>query len=330
MLPLTLPSLLNQDFGRYEVVVADDGSSDGTAELAMGLAEETGGSVAVVICAPKPTGWAGKVHAQQCGLDAILGRGAVPEWTLLSDADIRHPDDSLSSLIAQAQRGGYDMVSVMARLHAGSFWERLLIPPFVFFFNLLYPFRSVRHRSSEVAAAAGGCVLVRTAALVEAGGFAAIQGELIDDVALARLLKSHHRQLWLGFDPQIESVRPYRSLAELWDMVARSAFVQLGYRYWLVPPVALGLAIFFVGPPVLALAGFAAHSAIIVLLSLAAWLLQAFHLYPYGRHHRVPAVYSFLLPLASAFYAAMTVSSAWRHLLRQGSRWKERDYGSPE
>ncbi len=334
MLPLTLPSLLAQRYPDYEVLLIDDGSTDGTAEVAARFGPER---LRVVSAGDKPAGWAGKMHALQRGVEALSeGNAAMPPtWLLLTDADIRHPESSIASLVAKAHRGGYDLVSVMARLSTAGAWERLLIPPFVYFFHLLYPFRAVSLRSSPMAAAAGGCVLVRASALIEAGGFTSIRGALIDDVALARLLKGRRRRLWLGLDPEIESVRRY-SFRDLWRMVARSAFVELGYRYWSVPLVMLGLVFSFVGPSVVV-----PTSVVALLLGVrgpAVWVALAFGatarvletlaILPWVRHHRIPhpIAWSLTFPLAALLYGAMTVGSAWDHARGRGSAWKGRGY----
>ena len=334
MLGGSLPSLLRQDYPHFQAFLVDDGSSDGTGEVAQTIAEEAEKPLNVVVAGEKPAGWAGKVFALSRGLEAVMASPEPPDWLLLTDADIRHPVDSVASLVAKAQRGGYDLVSVMARLHAVTFYERLLIPPFVYFFHLLYPFREVGRRGSPVAAAAGGCILLRVSTLLERGGFDSIREALIDDVALGRLVKEGKGQLWLGFDPEIESIRPYRGLAELWQMVARSAFVQLQFSHLAVIGVVVGLALFFCSPPALIAAGllsaawgsFAIGFAVVGLAG-AAWGLQALMLRPYVRHHRCPWFYAWLLPVASVLYACMTVSSAWDHLRRRGSSWKGRGYG---
>jgi hopene-associated glycosyltransferase HpnB len=278
------------------------------------------------------------MHALQRGVDTLFNDGAParPEWILLTDADIRHPPTSIASLIAKAQRGGYDLVSVMARLSTEGAWEKLLIPPFVYFFHLLYPFRAVSLRSSKMAAAAGGCVLVRAGALLDAGGFTSIHDALIDDVALARLLKARRRRLWLGLDPAIESVRRY-SFRDLWRMVARSAFVELGYRYWTVPLVMLGLAFFFAGPSAIVVASVAAIALgsatpaawVAFVLAGLARILETGAILPWVRHHRIRHQIGWALafPLAALLYGAMTVGSAWDHLRGRGSAWKGRGYG---
>src|SRR5688572_2222427 len=342
MLPLTLPSLLAQEYPDFEVIVVDDGSTDGTAEVAASIAEKLGiaaGSarLRVVAAGDKPAGWAGKMHALQRGLDTLFADATAkqPTWILLTDADIRHPPTSVASLIAKAQRGGYDLVSVMARLSTEGVWEKLHIPPFVYFFHLLYPFRAVSLRSEPTAAAAGGCVLVRATALLAVGGFTAIQGALIDDVALARLIKSKRRRLWLGLDPLIESVRRY-SVHDLWRMVARSAFVQLGYRYWTVPLVMLGLAFFFAGPSVIVVATVAAVAFgmatpatwIAFALAAVARILETGAILRWVRHHRIrhEVGWALAFPVAALLYGAMTVGSAWDHVRGRGSAWKGRGY----
>ncbi len=332
----TVTSLLEQAEVDLELVVVDDGSTDATAEEARRAAGTLGREITVLRIEERAEGWSGKVHALSAGVRHLTdssSHGAAPEWLLFSDADIRHHPGSLVSLVQRAESGGYDLVSVMARLHAGTVWERLLVPPFVFFFQLLYPFRAVANPASSVAAAAGGCVLVRRLALERAGGVAAIRDALIDDVALGRAVKGGGGRTWLGFDPEICSTRVYATLDSLWQMVARSAFVQLHYRWDWLFGVVFGLAVFFVGPPVVALvAGWkwlgepSTRLAAAAGSSLLAWALQARALVPSVRHHRVGAGWAWTLPLSSALYGAMTVSAAWNHLRGRSTSWKGRVY----
>lgn len=343
----TLPSLLQQD-AIDRVVVADDGSEDGTGEAVGHLAttSDRGEALQLVEVPAPPAGWAGKVHAIANATAHVLesesvGSADEPEWWLFTDADIEHGPNTVASLLARArseeQGGPFDLVSVMARLHAKSFWERLLIPPFVFFFQLLYPFRRVRDPKSRVAAAAGGCVLVRRSIYEAAGGHAAIRDALIDDVELAKLIKGRQGRLWLGLSPDVRSIRPYERLGDLWRMVARSAFVQLRYRVDRLAMVVAGLVLFVAAPPlligaaVLSAAGGRLSDPValrVIGWALLGWLLQARALLPSVRHHLVPAVYCMTLPLAGSLFGLMTLSSAWSHFAGHGPRWRGRTYST--
>lgn len=343
VLTLSLPSLLDQDCPGLSVVLVDDGSTDETIEVARHVATKRGADerLRIVEAPPTPPGWAGKVHALACGVEAATAERA-PEWLLFTDADIRHRRGSVLALLEKAREesGPYDLVSVMARLRAESLWERLLIPAFVFFFQLLYPFRRVRRAGSRVAAAAGGCVLVRREVLEAAGGLVALRGAVIDDVALAETIQDAGGRLWLGFDPGTVSVRPYRGLTPIWRMVSRSAFVQLRHNWLLLALVLAGLAFCVASPPWLAVwaaSDLSAQAATspgaatgslqrALAASLAAWALQTWALLPYVRHHRVPVAWSLALPFAAVLYAGMTASSALDHALGRGSRWKGRSY----
>jgi hopene-associated glycosyltransferase HpnB len=341
----TLPSLLLQE-SLDLVVVADDGSEDATYEVAARVAASASGATAIrLITVPSPpAGWSGKVHAISFATAEMKAGGAdrgdsENDWWLFTDADVELRPMTVKALLRRAesreQGGPFDLVSVMARLHTGSFWERLLVPPFVFFFQLLYPFRRVRDSRSRVAAAAGGCILVRRAIYEAAGGHAAIHDALIDDVALAKLVKENGGRVWLGLDQRVRSIRPYHRLRDLWQMVSRSAFVQLGYRFDLLLLAILGLGLFVMGPPLLAGAAAIMVSAgslsfpvlaRVSLLAGLAWVLQALALRPAVLHHRAPVPFSFSLPLAGALFGLMTLSSAWDHISGRGQRWKGRSY----
>jgi len=324
----TLPSLLEQAATFRKLVLVDDRSTDGTADLAreLGGASGAGDKLLVVTAKPPPEGWLGKVHALKEGL-----AGVPPEceWLLLTDADIRHPPLSIAALVELARSEGCDLVSVMVRLRADGFWERLLIPPFVWFFQLLYPFRRVADNRSRIAAAAGGCVLVRRELLERLGGFESIRGEVIDDVSLARRAKEAGGRLWLGLDAGMTSIRGYDTLAEVTRMVARTAFDQLGYRYSLVLGTFAFLGFFFVAPPVLALAAALRGDPLSASAAFTAWLLQSWLFLPAVVHHRVSAIHALALPVASALYAYMTGCSAWLHLRKRGVEWRGRSVTRP-
>jgi hopene-associated glycosyltransferase HpnB len=288
LLPDTVPSLVLQG---YPVIVVDDRSDDGTAEVAAAL------GATVVHGEPLPRGWVGKVWALEQGARAA----GAPDYLLLTDADIRHAPGTIARLAAEAEANDLALTSRLARLRCRSPWERLLIPPFVFFFNVLYPMR-------RAVAAAGGCMLVRRDVLDRAGSLAAIRGELIDDVSLARLIASAGGRTRLALSRgDVESLRPHDSLRSLWRMVARTAFVQLRRSYVLVAATAATLAVAFALP--LALLAFPPWGTA---LGAAAWLLQAALVLPTVRYFRLNPLWALTLPLAGLLYGGMTVDSALR------------------
>jgi hopene-associated glycosyltransferase HpnB len=325
ILPLTLPTLLSQDYpGSFRVVLVDDCSSDGTATVAASLA--AGRVLRVVSGGPRPDGWAGKVWAMEQGICASGGG----EYLLFTDADIAYEQGTLTALVAAAVAGGHDLVSQMALLRAQTHWERVLVPAFVYFFAQLYPFRRVNRPGGRTAAAAGGCMLVRREALARAGGLRQIHGALIDDVALGRLLKRRGAKCWLGFSTRVVSRRAYR-LADLWAMVARSAYTQLRYSPALLAATILGLLLIYGVPPAAALAGTAGAAAgggaaavWCAAAGLAGWAIMAATYVPVLRLYRLSPLRAPCLPLIAVVYAAMTLDSARRHRAGRGGAWKGR------
>lgn len=323
----TLPALLAQGNSFRMLVLADDRSTDGTDRVAaeLGARSACAGKVRVVRAPPPPPGWSGKLHALEAGVRELAAVSPSPEWILFTDADIVHPPGSLAALVAKSLTDRLDLVSVMVRLSVTNFWERLLIPPFVYFFQLLYPFRRVADPRSRTAAAAGGCLLLRREALERMGGLQAVRGEVIDDVAIAKRVKASGGRIWLGTGEAIRSARAYGSLGEIVRMVSRTAFVQLRKRYSLVALTLAGLGLFFVSPPLLAVAGAASRAHAAAGMALAAWIVESIHFLPVVRHQRVCALYALSLPLAAALYGYMTAVSAWRHGRGRGPEWKGRD-----
>lgn len=284
----TLPPLLAQ---RHTVIVVDDRSDDGTAEVAVRLGAR------VVHGLPLPDGWVGKVWAMEQG----VREAGTPDYLLLTDADIRHGPGTIATLVAEAEAAGLALTSRLARLHCRSIWERLLVPPFVFFFNVLYPMR-------RATAAAGGCMLVRREALELAGGLCTISGEVIDDVNLAQAIARSGGRVRLALSrDDLVSLREHETLGELWRMVSRTAFAQLGRSYLLLAGTVVALGIAFAAPVVLL-----AFPPLGTALGAAAWLLQAVLALPTVRYFRLNPLWALTLPLAGVLYGAMTVDSALR------------------
>jgi len=325
VLPQTLPTLLAQDYaGPFSVVLVDDESTDGTRDVAARL--DQGGRLNVISGSPTPDGWAGKVWAMAQG---VLAAGE-PEYLLFTDADISYAPGALTRLVVStADRA---LVSQMALLRSDNPAERLLIPAFVYFFAQLYPFRWVSSRRSAVAAAAGGCMLTRRDALTDAGGLAQISGAQIDDVALGRLLKRAGNDCWLGFTTEVTSRRAY-GFADVWDMVARSAYTQLRYSPVALAGTVLGLVWLYLLPPAAATAGLALlavgaaptwQPVALAATGLAAWAIMSVTYVPMLRLSNISSLRAPTLPLIAAIYAAMTVSSARRHFQGRGGAWKGR------
>jgi len=330
VLPGSLPSLLAQEYpGRAEVFLVDDGSSDGTGELARELGRRHGG-LPLTVGSPgePPAGWTGKLWAVRHGIG--LAHARRPEYLLLTDADIAHAPDSLRELVAAAVSGNLDLVSQMARLRVKSGWERLVVPAFVYFFAQLYPFRWIARQGSRTAAAAGGCVLLRTSAAERARIPDAIRQAVIDDVALARAVKGSGGRIWLGLAEHADSVRPYPRLNDLWRMVSRSAYAQLRHDPLVLAGTVGGLALVYLVPPVALVVGLAAGVRPAASAGGLAWLLMTATYLPMLRHYRQPLLLAPLLPFTALLYLFMTVDSAVQHHRGRGAAWKGRTYARPD
>jgi hopene-associated glycosyltransferase HpnB len=336
MLPATLPALLGQEYpGTLTVIVVDDGSSDGTGEVAARVGRESGRPLRVIpgIAPPGTNRWAGKVWAMAQGLRAD---GAGPAgYVLFTDADIAWAPGTLRRLVAAAEADGLDLVSQMALLRTATGWERVVVPAFVYFFAQLYPFRRVNDPGSRTAAAAGGCMLVRRGALAKSGGLTPIRAALIDDVAIGRMVKRQGGRCWLGLSRQVVSVRPYPRLASLWQMVARSAYTQLNYSPALLVATLIGLLFLYVLPPAGAVIGLAAllagrpgmssaAAALAAGAGLAGWALMTLSYLPMLRLYRLSPLRAPGLPLIALLYAGMTADSARRHYAGRGAEWRGR------
>jgi hopene-associated glycosyltransferase HpnB len=243
---------------------------------------------------------------------------------LFTDADIAWEPGTLRGLVAAAESDDRDLVSQMALLRTATGCERVVVPAFVYFFAQLYPFRRVNVPGSRTAAAAGGCMLVRRDALERAGGVAPISGALIDDVAMGRMIKRQRGRTWLGLSRQVVSVRPYPKLADLWQMVARSAYTQLNYSPALLAGTIVGLLFLYALPPAGAIIGLVTGTAAVTAAGLAGWALMSVSYLPMLRLYRLSPWRAPGLPLIALLYAAMTADSARRHYAGRGAQWRGR------
>jgi len=314
-------SLLGQEYpGEFSVVVVDDQSDDGTAALARKAAEEAGATPRITVhsASELPSGWTGKLWALNEGISAASGK--APDFFWFTDADIVHASDTLRRLVSGAETESLDLASLMVLLQARTFPEKLLIPPFLYFFLMLYPPRWIADPQKRTAGAAGGCILLRRAALERIGGLASIRNEVIDDCALARVVKETGGQIWMGVTRESVSLREYKTFAEIRDLIARTAFTQLGYSFLLLVATLLGLFVTYGLPWILFFAG---EDPAWLLGSTAASLMTVTFLFTVKFYNR-SALWALTLPFAAAFYGYATLLSAIRYWLGRGAQWKGR------
>jgi hopene-associated glycosyltransferase HpnB len=323
-----LAALLRQDYpGRFDVILVDDHSTDGTAAVAAASAARAGAQERLLTVAARelPAGWVGKVWAQSEGLAAQQQHFAGARYVFLTDADILHDPRALRRLVARAEAGQLVLTSLMVRLRCESLAEKALLPAFVFFFAMLYPFSRVNDPRSPVAAAAGGCMLARTDALAAIGGIAAIRDQVIDDCALARRMK-RQGPIRLDLAQDSCSLRRYEQWSGIWNMVARSAYTQLRYSPWRLAGTVSGMLLAYLVPPAFAIALAAAPAGWI---ALSAWLVMAAIYVPMLRYYGQSPLCAPALPLVAMIYLGATIASAWRHARGRGGQWKGRAQAVP-
>jgi hopene-associated glycosyltransferase HpnB len=360
----TIASLAQQNYpGKFSIIVIDDHSEDATAKLAQDSAQKNSANprasteITILNAPPLQPGWTGKLSALNAGVlhatregtasavpqsDATNGASApaasAPTYLWFTDADIVHAPDTLTRLVARAEKNNLDLTSLMVQLRAQTLPEKFLIPPFLFFFLMLYPPRKIANPNSKTAGAAGGCILLRRTALDRIGGLSSIRSEVIDDCALARAVKisspspttsanpqnsvaqSAAPNIWMGLTRKSHSLRAYTTFAEIRDMIARTAFTQLRYSALLLFATLLGLAITYLAPIALLFA----HDIATRVIALATWLLMSLLFLPTVRFYRISTHWSATLPVAALFYATATTLSALRYWTNRGAQWKGR------
>jgi hopene-associated glycosyltransferase HpnB len=316
-------SLVAQNYpGRFGVVLVDDQSSDGTADVARRAARAASPTdrLTVLTGSEPPAGWTGKLWALERGFRYVEQAAEPPDYVLFTDADIAYrAPAAIRRLVEGALARGTVLTSLMVRLRCESFAERLLVPAFVFFFDMLYPFAWVNDARKKTAAAAGGCMLVRRQTLVNAGGIQKIRGALIDDCALAALLK-RHGPIRLGLTKRVESLRPYPKIADIRRMVARSAYAELRYSPLRLAGALVGMALTYLAPPLFAIFG----EGLAQIFGLVAWLAMAIAFVPMLILYRRWPLWGIALPVIAAFYTAFTLDSAIQHWRGRGGAWKGR------
>src|SRR4028119_1065478 len=347
LLPVTLRSLLQQDYPSLHIILVDDQSTDGTGNVAQQVAQDLDktSQLDVISAQALPPSWTGKLWAMEQGILHANKLTPQPDYFLLTDADIEHDSANLRQLITKAQQENLELVSLMVLLRCQSFWEQFLIPAFVFFFQKLYPFRWVNAPDNSTAAAAGGCILIHREALKRIGGIQVVRQALIDDCALADAVKSSttHKgiltrltssivrenaggRIWLGLTNSTRSLRPYPTLSSIWDLVTRTAFTQLNYSPWLLVGTLIGMTLIYLVPPVGAILGGLTGNWLIMSVSLCIWLLMAIAYLPTLRLYGCSPLLAFCLPAIAFLYTLMTLDSALRHWRGQGGAWKGRVY----
>jgi hopene-associated glycosyltransferase HpnB len=312
--------LLRQDYpGTFSITLVDDNSSDGTAGVAHRAARACGAEdrLTVLSGAPLPRGWTGKLWAVRQGIESATAQ--EPHYLLLSDADIVYAPEMLRWLAAFAVARGTMLTSLMVKLGCETFVERAMIPAFIFFFQMLYPFAWVNRRDGATAAAAGGCMLIHAATLREAGGIDTIRNALIDDCALARRLKTRG-PIWLGLTARVDSIRRYPHWRDVADMVSRAAYAQLGYSPLLLAATVAGLVLTFLVPPVATIAG----PNDVRLIGVTAWASMALLFQPTLRLYGVSPLWGLALPAIAFAYLLFTLNSALQFMRGRAGYWKGR------
>jgi len=334
VLPVSLKSLLNQDYsGQFSIILIDDQSTDKTREVAQNIANHLNQSDCLNIISgkPLPIGWSGKLWAMEQGIQSVKNQGFSPDYFLFTDADIEHHSTNLKELVNKAEKENLALTSLMVLLRCDSFWEKFLIPAFVFFFQKLYPFPWVNNPQNKMAAAAGGCILIRRDRLEEIGSIPSLREALIDDCTLAQKIKglstpNNPTAIWLGLTEKTKSLRPYDSLDTIWNMIARTAYTQLNYSPLLLLGTVLGMSLVYLVAPVILLIGFYLESEKLIIVSSLTWVLMAIAYLPTLRLYKLSPLWSLSLPLISLFYNLMTIDSALRYWRGQGGGWKGRVY----
>lgn len=335
VLPISLPSLLNQNYsGDLSVILVDDQSNDNTGKIAKKIAENFHKNqiLTVVNGKPLPPSWTGKLWAMKQGIMEAGKQSELPDYFLFTDADIKHDLNNIKELVIKAERENLALTSLMVLLKCDSFWEKFLIPAFIFFFQKLYPFPWVNNPENKMAAAAGGCILIRRDILEKIGGIDILKQALIDDCSLAKAVKSHLQNtqnpqtIWLGLTNNTISLRSYPTLRSIWDLVARTAFTQLNYSVFLLFATVIAMTLIYLIAPMALILGIISNNCLIIACGSLIWILMAIAYFPTIKLYKLSPYWSLTLPVIGFLYTLMTIDSAWRYWRGKGGGWKGRVY----
>lgn len=322
-------SLLEQDYDKLEVIVVDDGSTDGTASILADLARRhpRGQQLHVERVDELPAGWAGKPHALHTGAQAARG-----DWLLFTDADTWHAPGALRFALKRASNEGADMLSLGSTQELPGFWNKVMMPLAYMGISMLYPIKAVNDPDSPIALANGQYILIRRAAYDIVGGYARrdLRATLLDDRDLARVVKDNGFRLRLDDGRDLLHVWMYRGLRETWHGWRKNVYLgnRGGLPFFLLQ--LIGLPLVTIVPFVLLLAGWfmpvhkgrdeinlAAVIELAPLLAYRGWL---------DRMIGVPWYYAFTHSLAGAIFEGILAQSAWRVITRKGVDWRGRRY----
>ena len=319
----TLRSLMAQKYpGEIDITVVNDNSTDNTVEEITRIKDER---IVLSNGSDLPEGWTGKLWALSQGVNLSIRKNPSVDFYLFTDADIEHSQETLKIMVTKAERENLQLVSLMVLLNCRNFWEILLIPAFVFFFQKLYPFQWINNPKRSTAGAAGGYILVRRAALEAAGGIDTVRGEIIDDCAIGRMIKKYG-SIWLGLTRGVKSLRTHTRLSEIWEMVARTAFNQLNYSASVLLVTTIGMIVIYLIPPFAVVWGLVFNDNLSLSLGVLCWVIMAIAYLPTQRLYQRPFWETLMLPVAAFLYSLMVVDSAQRQWTKRYPSWKGRKY----
>lgn len=321
-----LASILASDYEPLEVIVVDDRSTDETAELVARVASGDT-RVRLVRGAELPPGWFGKPWACHQG-----ARAATGDLLLFTDADTRHAPELLGRAVGALQREGAGLLTVAPHQACVTFWERVVMPQIWLLLSLRYHPRTVNRaaRARDVIAN-GQFILTTRTAYARAGGHEGVRGEVAEDLALAQAYLAAGQRLYFAFAMDLMETRMYHGLGHLIEGWSKNIYLggrrsfpdEPGLRllvpamltaamvFWLVPVVALAVALSGAAPALLAPAAAAAG------LSLLFWAIISAGM-------DIPPLYGLGYPLGAAMALYIIARSTWRGARRV--EWKGRVY----